>query len=213
MIKIGKNRLNRHGRNQTCLCVNASACAPTHLPVRRQDIPATHGYKNRTWFFDTFLRVFTVNGDENGFTLIEILIAMTIFAIGMLAIGAMQISAIRENAFSNDLTEASTIAQDQVELLISKDFSDPDLVDVNGDGTAGIDNPNRTTVITGGNALLSVGGAGQADHGQVMNVQGLNYMVYWNIADLSSFAKQIRVIVAWNNKGMHRIAMDYIKNR
>jgi len=184
-----------------------------HLPVRRQDIPTTHGYKNRTWFFNTVLRFFTVNGDENGFTLIEILIAMTIFAIGILAVGAMQISAIKGNTFSNDLTEASTIAQDQVELLISKDFSDPDLVDVNGDGTAGIDNPNRTTIITGGNALLPVGGAGQADHGQVVNLQGLNYMVYWNIADLSSSAKQIRVIVAWNSKGMHRIAMDYIKNK
>ena len=213
MIKVGKNRLNWHGRNQTWLCVVSSACALMHVAVRRQDIPATHGYKNRTWFFNTVLRVFTVNSDENGFTLIEILIAMTIFAIGILAVGAMQISAIKGNTFSNDLTEASTIAQDQVELLISKDFSDPDLVDVNGDKTAGIDNPNRTTVITGGNALLPVGGAGQADHGQVMNVQGLNYMVYWNIADLSSFAKQIRVIVAWNNKGMHRIAMDYIKNR
>ncbi len=155
----------------------------------------------------------SLNCDENGFTLVEILIAMTIFAIGILAVGAMQIAAIKENSFSNGLTEASTIAQDQVEQLIMEDFSNPDLVDVNGDGNAGIDNPNRSTVITSGNVLLPVGGAGQADHGQVVNVQGLNYLVYWNIADLSSFAKQIRVIVAWKGKEMHRIALDYIKNK
>jgi len=28
--------LNRHGRIQTCLCANTSACAPTHADRRRQ---------------------------------------------------------------------------------------------------------------------------------------------------------------------------------
>ena len=44
-------QLNRHGRIQTCLCVTASACAPTHADRRRQDILATHGYENTEWFF------------------------------------------------------------------------------------------------------------------------------------------------------------------
>ena len=43
--------INWYGRAQTCLCVTASACAPTHADRRRQDIPATHGYENTAWYF------------------------------------------------------------------------------------------------------------------------------------------------------------------
>jgi len=52
--------LNWHGRIQTCLCANASACAPTHADRRRQDILATHGYENTDWLFNMVLCVFMV---------------------------------------------------------------------------------------------------------------------------------------------------------
>jgi len=56
---------------------------------------------------------------QDGFTLIEVLIALTIFAVGLLAIAAMQTSAIRMNATGNQLTELSTVGIHKFEELMS----------------------------------------------------------------------------------------------
>ena len=56
---------------------------------------------------------------QDGFTLIEVLIALTIFAVGLLAIAAMQTSAIRMNSSGNRLTEFSTVGIEKFEELMS----------------------------------------------------------------------------------------------
>jgi type IV pilus assembly protein PilV len=61
-----------------------------------------------TFFQDQKTRV-------DGFTLIEILIAITIFAIGILGATSMQIMALHTNAKSNRTTEAYALASDQME--------------------------------------------------------------------------------------------------
>jgi type IV pilus modification protein PilV len=62
--------------------------------------------------------------DQSGFSLIEVLIAMTIFAIGVLALAEMQITAIRGNAFSSTTTDGTTLAQDQIEQLMNLPYDD-----------------------------------------------------------------------------------------
>ena len=64
---------------------------------------------------------------ENGFTLLEVLVAITIFAVGLLAVGALQTSAIKMNSTSNKLTNLSTLAMDQIEKLSALPYMDPDL--------------------------------------------------------------------------------------
>ena len=64
---------------------------------------------------------------QDGFTLIEVLIALTIFAVGLLAIAAMQTSAIRMNATGNRLTELSTVGIDKFEELMSLPFTNAQL--------------------------------------------------------------------------------------
>lgn len=56
--------------------------------------------------------------NENGFTLIETLIAMVILAVALLGIAQMQLSAMRGNRSSYDLTEASAIASDIIEQMV-----------------------------------------------------------------------------------------------
>jgi prepilin-type N-terminal cleavage/methylation domain-containing protein len=55
---------------------------------------------------------------DEGFTLIEVLIAISIFAIGLLAVAAMQTSAIRGNFSAGRLTEVNTWGMDKLEELM-----------------------------------------------------------------------------------------------
>jgi type IV pilus modification protein PilV len=65
--------------------------------------------------------------NEMGFTLIEILFAMVIFAIGFLAIASMQISAGKSNRTASERTFAANIASDHMERLMSLSFDDSNL--------------------------------------------------------------------------------------
>jgi type IV pilus assembly protein PilV len=64
---------------------------------------------------------------ENGFTLIEVLIALTIFAVGLLAVAAMQNSAIKMNAAAGKLTHLGTWGMDKIEELSALPYADPSL--------------------------------------------------------------------------------------
>ena len=54
---------------------------------------------------------------QNGFSLIEILIAMAILALAMLAAASMQFGSIRNNASGNMVTQANMLAKAQMEVL------------------------------------------------------------------------------------------------
>jgi type IV pilus assembly protein PilV len=54
---------------------------------------------------------------EEGFTLIEIMIALVVMSIGLTALAAVQISAIRGNAFSKRMTTAMSIADGKMEQI------------------------------------------------------------------------------------------------
>ncbi len=61
---------------------------------------------------------------EKGFSLIEVLIGLIILAIGILAVAGMQITSIVGTSFSNNLTQASVIAQDRLEFLKGMPLND-----------------------------------------------------------------------------------------
>ena len=67
------------------------------------------------------------NYKERGFTLIEVLIAMAIFSIGILGVGTMQIRSTSGNTSARIRTEASVWAQDRVETLMLLSYNDAPL--------------------------------------------------------------------------------------
>ena len=64
---------------------------------------------------------------DQGFTLIEVLMALAIFSIGILAVGSMQLKSTGGSTNARILTEASIWAQDRVETLMSCSYTDPNL--------------------------------------------------------------------------------------
>jgi type IV pilus assembly protein PilV len=61
---------------------------------------------------------------DNGFTLIEVLIAIVILSVGLLGMASLTVGIIKGNSFSGDLTTATTLAQDKMEDLRRKASND-----------------------------------------------------------------------------------------
>ena len=136
---------------------------------------------------------------ESGFTLLEILIAISFLTVGLLAVASMQIMAIKGNSFAGDVTEATTLAEDRIEWLMTLDYNDGNLDDTNGDGTAGLSNATAAT------ADQSI---------TYTNVSGLVYTIYWNNARNSPAqdTTTIRVIVIWRDKeALRRVTLNSIR--
>jgi prepilin-type N-terminal cleavage/methylation domain-containing protein len=70
---------------------------------------------------------------KKGFSLIEVLICLVFLAIGLLAIASLQVTSVRGNFFSNNLMQATYVAQDRLEFLKNLSLSDPFLSTGNHD--------------------------------------------------------------------------------
>ncbi|MCI5207540.1 MAG: prepilin-type N-terminal cleavage/methylation domain-containing protein [Candidatus Electrothrix sp. ATG2] len=66
---------------------------------------------------------------HDGFTLIETMVAMVIFTIGILALFGMQSAAIKENIVANNVTTGAALASARVEELIAMSYDDSRLED------------------------------------------------------------------------------------
>jgi len=126
-----------------------------------------------------------VHHNQNGFTLLEILLAITIFAIGLLAVAAMQVSAIHGNKLGNEWTQATSLAQQQLEALKSGDITTATY-------TAGVYNDaNNPMTGTGAN-------------GGIFNRS-------WTIAANTTFSVRATVTVSWTQKGVnHSVALTSV---
>jgi len=69
------------------------------------------------------IRVMDKTG-ECGFSLLEMLIAMTILAIGLLGMATLLIAAIRGNAFGIRNTEATALIEDKIEEFKNTPYED-----------------------------------------------------------------------------------------
>jgi type IV pilus modification protein PilV len=135
---------------------------------------------------------------EKGFTLIEVLVAIVILTFGLLAVGSMQVSAIRGNFIGGNTSIALSLASEKMEDLLNKDFNHADLSDS----------------VTGNNSSLS--STTSVDHQETLSEEGAVgpnafYRRIWNIADQTSpITKSVMVIVTWENN-KHRISIASIK--
>lgn len=64
--------------------------------------------------------------EDSGFTLLEVIIAISILTFGILAVGAMQSAALRGDSFAYGRTSASTLAQDALETQMAQPYASMD---------------------------------------------------------------------------------------
>ena len=136
-------------------------------------------------------RGLTSNG---GFTLLEVVIAVSILTIGLLAIASLQGAAIQGNSSASISTIATILAADRLEKLGAFDEDALELKDSDGDGLAGLDDigfdNNPKTHPDADHALLH------------QKMGGKSFDLYWNIATdhPNPGNKTINLIVVWNEK-------------
>lgn len=53
--------------------------------------------------------------EESGFTLLEVIISLTLLAIGMLALGALQAASVRGNGYAMNNTEGTALIEQKIE--------------------------------------------------------------------------------------------------
>jgi prepilin-type N-terminal cleavage/methylation domain-containing protein len=118
---------------------------------------------------------------NNGFTLIEVVIALAVLTIGIIAMFSMQTMGIKGNSSANRVTETTTWAADTVEGIVSLSYDK--LIDKNKNGTEHDLNKDGIDDIVNGNFGLSDTATGlvvDADENTV-TADG-RYNIYWNVA-------------------------------
>jgi len=139
------------------------------------------------------------NRSQAGFTLIEVLIAILIFSVGILGVAVMQISAINGNTTAIHLTGAANDGCDTLETLMPQPYTDTSLSDASNAGANVGETGLSNTDIVGS----------LADGGPV--VQG-DFTIFWNVADNYPVfgTKTIRVIVQRRDKGVLKtVTLDF----
>lgn len=84
-------------------------------------IPGTLAYRRRKMRTDDLMEK---QSREAGFTLLEVIIAISILSVGLLAVASMQTAAIRGNNNAYRITEGATWAQDRLEYLMAQSYDD-----------------------------------------------------------------------------------------
>ena len=130
---------------------------------------------------------------EKGFTLLEVIVAISILTFGILAVASMQASSIRGNSFASGVTEGTTWAGDEVEGLMALPYDDPLLQDTDGDAAVGLNNTGFDNDPNTQNDADQ-----QATEGK--------YTINWNVADDTPMTntKTINVIVTWTDQGAQK---------
>jgi type IV pilus assembly protein PilV len=117
-----------------------------------------------------------------GFTLIEVLIVLAIFSIGILAVAAMQMTSTKGNASARRITEATALAENQIENLMQVSYDHADL------------NPAANP------------------HGSTQGPYAINWNVTEVDLDANGTndSKTVDVTVNWNYGGDRSVSIQYI---
>ncbi len=165
--------------------------------------------------------------NKQGFTLLEVMIAIVVLTVGLMGAAAMQASSIGRNAVASHMTVATNIARDQIELIQSWQFDDDGKL-FEHDGTEFLDNDsvevNRIGIVgdiaTGNNLMQETNpNSDGSDTGDKVVVNGL-YTTFingkWVPDDVTGdrLGMEGEVYVVWSEgTRLRTVAMYFSKSR
>lgn len=119
---------------------------------------------------------------KNGFSILEVMVAFLIMAIGFMGMLYLALFAIKANAMGQKMGNARFIAEQRAENLRSLDYRHPLLID---DGDT-LDLDDLTT----------------PDYSDSLDQNGMRYDIAWNIAENipENGIKTIRIHVLWEEE-------------
>lgn len=125
--------------------------------------------------------------DERGYSLIELVVSILMFALGFIGVMKMQQQAIMGNGFSMQMGNALSIADTQSEVLRALPLTEPEM----------------TLGAHAGGALPAL--------------QGVVYMLSWDVNTTSLGAavdaREVDIRVRWTEKGLnHQITMNMFRS-
>ncbi len=133
---------------------------------------------------------------RKGFTLLEIIIAIIILSIGILAASQMTIMGMRVNTIVNNRMYARVVMARLFDSLTALPVTANAFFDTDG-------SPNL-------NIFDST-----ADHSMIIdnNVAGYRYTARWNVADTvpEPGIKTVRIHILWGTNNQNRISTDLLK--
>jgi type IV pilus assembly protein PilV len=117
--------------------------------------------------------------NEEGFSLIEVLISLTILAVGLLSLALLQVTAIKGNAGASKSSIAMDLAQAKLELF-------------RRDAWTAIDNSTNTTFDGGTTPIYANVPAGAGDS---VSVRGTTFYRIWRV--LPNATAPLKTITVW----------------
>lgn len=122
---------------------------------------------------------------EEGFSLIEVLVALTILAVGLLSLALLQVTAIKGNAGASKSTIATDLAQTKLELF-------------RRDAWTAIGNSTNTTFDGGTTPIYA---SVPADAGDNVTVRGTPFYRIWRVVpNPTDSLKTITVWTCWQDE-------------
>lgn len=118
-----------------------------------------------------------IKNDPRGFTLIELVVTILIFAIGIAGIMKLHSEAVKMNSYSIQLTHAVNAAQSHLELLRGLPFT-------------------HNSMLTTAHTTSSI-----------VSPQGITYNLSWDVDDRNSTppSRDILVSVRWMDRNTDRV--------
>lgn len=145
-----------------------------------------------------------------GFTLIEVLVAITVIAIGFLGTASLMNSTVIGNSTGLSISGATQAAADQLERLRALAFTDALLQDQQAAGnpffgTGGLRNPMPSQAQMNAGVMDLPDTVNRPADFQITTADG-NHTIYWNIADNIPVnnAKTVVVVATSTGRGVQK---------